>query len=181
MTKQELGDGILLRAGQVSQDTKVLHATALWEADRQYPELLAELPYIPDACYLSTVNDIQTDSVRQLKYCTVKVHDVNMCTMVSYLYGADQFTRVRAGAAGIFSGTSSDDGYPMFWLEGGRMYVKNLGFQVEQVLITGVPTIASLDMDDEVPMSSEVANKLIEKVAEKVFGTPKEDKTNDSQ
>lgn len=192
MTKQEFSDLLLLSIGIQNQDKRASYDDrVIW---RLGDVVRGELIYAYQKDSQSKgeftrgiVLPVENDSTRDRKYTKIGGNVLNMkdnsgFVSVSLVRGdTNPFAITSAGQTGIYQGLEAAEIGVTAWQEGERIYFNNLGFEVEEVLVIGIPTIAVLGDDENIPIPYGLESVWFDKVKEKLAGQVPEDKENDGR
>lgn len=131
--------------------------------------------------------DVQNDSDRNRRYVDIGGSVLNMpnnsgFVSMSLTQGdSEPFTITSAGQLGIASGLECEDIGISGWQEGSRIYFENLGPEIEKVLVIGIPSIASLDNNEEIPVPFGVQDMWFDKTKAKLMPQMPEDRIDDTR
>lgn len=191
MTKRNLSDGVKLRYGIISQDTNVEERTIWWLGDNVREKLIGMWIKRNGTDSLGSLAkgiffNVQKDVKRALNYAAIGGSFIDLPDNAAIITcGKTQateapFVETNPGQAAVYSGLEASDVGVTFWREGGNIYFKDLPFEVTEVLIVGIPSLAALDMDDTIPMA-DIKEDLVEMIVAKLFNRVPEDKDDDTR
>jgi len=198
MTRQQLYDVILLELGMDTQDRRYdgrvvfqavdsIRSAAIPDYVHIYGESALELFCVP------VILPVQTDTVRNRKYIQLAFQLLGMkdrSGLIQVALAQDEevvFIPVQLGMLSVYSGLEAGGaaGNYLYWLEGQRIYFKNLPAGISNILIKAIPNIYDLiNDDDQVPMPTEFVAMIIQGVKERIAPqgvVPAEDKNNDER
>lgn len=127
--------------------------------------------------------DVQKDTVRDKKYVDVggvllNLRDNQGFVSISKIQGDDTpFTIVNAGTLGLTYNLECSEIGTVTWQEGERWYFNELPPEVEQVMLIGIPTIASLSDSENIPVPYGKEDEWFDKTKAKLFPAQPEDKS----
>lgn len=192
MTRLQFADLLKLSLGIESQDERAsFDDRVVWRlGDVVRGELISA--YITSSqskgeFIKGIVLPVSNDTARDRKYVTIGGAVLNLrnnegFVSVSLSRGdTTPFTITNAGQQGIYQGLEAAEIGATAWQEGERLYFNNLGVEVDNVLVIGIPTIASLTDDENIPLPYGLESVWFDKVKEKLAGQLPEDKTDDNR
>lgn len=192
MNRLEFADLVKLSLGIENQDARAAYDDrVIWRlGDVVRGELIYSYIKETDSkgeFVRGVVLDVLNDTTRGRKYVSIGGKILNMqnnegFVSISLVHGdTEPFTITNAGQIGIYQNLESSDIGITAWQEGERIYLNNLGFEVEQLLVIGIPTIASLDDNENIPLPFGVESMWFDKVKAKIANQLPQDNTNDSR
>lgn len=192
MKKKQIADGVRLLMNANGQDTSVQldERTIFWLADTIRVKLISK--YIErfgkesvGAFTKGYVLPVQKDTTRDLKYVKVvdgliSVEGNNGVVSISKTQGTEcAFVLVKAGQESIYSNLEAEcaGGSVLYWQENNIVYFSKLGFEVEEVLVRAIPSLDSIEFDEQVPIPTDLELDMIQGIVALIV--PKaEDKQN---
>jgi hypothetical protein len=188
-------DLCIAKLGYNSIDKKVDRREIIAYADAVRCELYGamlkgEYAELPDHLLKSVVEDVKYDTSRARYYANKPEHiDLDAANGIrrvgDILDDSQYFIEVANGSTAMYGELESTGlaGKKGFWEEGNKIYFTNmLPSEYEKVRITYAPSLLSLKLRDEMPMSADYAKTLIDTVVQSFFiqkQTP-QDKANDN-
>jgi hypothetical protein len=167
--RASMDDRVLWRLGDIVRGELILNYTRATQSKGEFIR--------------GIVLPIENDSVRNRKFVTIggailNLPDNDGFVSIGLTQGDETpFTITSAGQIGIASGLECENIGITAWEEGSRIYFNNLGFEVENVLVIGIPSIASLDNDEDVPVPFGMESKWLDGTKAKLFPQQPEDKS----
>jgi len=129
------------------------------------------------------VIDVENDAVRNRRFVDISASILNMPNNYGFasisLVQDDNnpITITSVGQIGIAEGLECSDIGISGWQEGGRIYFENLGPEIEQMLVIGIPSIASLTNEEEIPIPFGLEDLWFDKTKQKLLPMQPEDVT----
>jgi hypothetical protein len=193
MTGRNFADGVRLALNQNSQDAPVDvdERTIVWIADKVRNALL---PRYIAANGIDSIGsfvtgmyfDVKKDSDRDLKYIDTENKIVSLAGNMGLLsigWAQDlecDFIISKPAQQGIYSKLEIGQiQKPTAWQEGGRIYLRYVPFGMKQALVRAVPSLSEMDMNEEMPIPSDLVNDVMMQVIAVVQSNGSEDKPND--
>jgi len=130
------------------------------------------------------VIDVENDAIRNRRFVDISASILNMPNNYGFasisLVQDDNnpITITSVGQIGIAEGLECSDIGITGWQEGGRIYFENLNPETEQMLVIGIPSIASLTNEEEIPIPYSLEDVWLDKVKAKLLPMQPEDVTN---
>lgn len=190
MTKKNLADLVKLRLGILGADTRLDERTVWQLADRVRRKLILDysLKLGNDSrgeFIKPMVQAVKMDSITGLKYVQydiVNLPDGKGIVSVGKKQDLENlFIQQAVGQVGVYSGLEAAEVGTTYWQEGSRLYFNNLGSEVDEVLVRGIPSIVSLKDDEEIPMPASIEDDTIEEVVKKIMNQVPTDKSSDQR
>ena len=200
MTREQIYDLTLLEMGMDSQDRRydprivfsvmdTVRSGAIPDYITVHGESALELFCV------AVMLPVQTDCERDMKYVELTFQILGMKDRTGLIWiGLPQetqncFVPMQIGMSSVYSGLEAGGaaGNQLYYLEGRRIYLPNLGAGIDKILTKSVPTIYDLVGDDEqLPQPAEFNQLLISATIARLAPpqqgqVPVQDKTDDGR
>lgn len=182
MTIGAFADLVIAQLGYNSIDKKVDRREIIAYADAVRGEiygamLKGDYAELPDHLLTSKIMDVVYDPLRGRYYSIKPAHiDLDRANGIrrigDVLDDTSYFIEIANGSVGMYGELESSGlaGKKGFWEDGGRVYYSNmLPSEYTQVRITYAPSLASMKLREELPMSADFAKQLIDAVVQSFF------------
>jgi len=190
MTRKNYADLVKLRVGFTSVDNR-WDDRIVWQiGDRVRGKLIyiyqknsqSKGEFVKEMYF-----DVQTDSITQRKYIETSGQVLNMpdnsgVVSLSLTKGDySPFTITNVGQIGIYNNLEASDIGITTWQQGSRWLFNNLGYEVKKVMVIGIPSIASLDDNENIPIPYGTEDDFVEQTAQRIINPVPQDRTDDTR
>ncbi len=192
MTRQEFADLTKLTMGIQNQDARAsFDDRVIWRVgDIVRGKLILDYINITQSkgeFVKGTVVPVENDTIRNRKYIIIGGVVLNMpdnagFVSISQTQGDDTpITITNAGQIGIYANLEASEIGTTAWQEGGRIYFEQLSPLVNNILVIGIPTMAALEDNEQVPIPFGVEDEWMRQTKLHLTGQLPEDKQNDNR